>query len=293
MTSRLFCLIALLVVLNSGCLSQDASSTSFANNNAAKKEYVAPNVASIRVSYSQFGPIITDSRGMTLYAYQNDLDGKSSCLGQCAINWPPLLTDGEVKVAGNITGKLTAVRRSDGRMQASYVDMPLYFFSQDLVPGDAKGHGASGLWHVINPTTGPIIQKSGLMNETSNTEISAITTTITYLTEKTPSTPDSGGVFIAMISDVLPGSTFDFVYNGEKAILVNVNGAFFAFVNVCPHKGCPMKGGLSENVLTCTCHGAQFNPRTGDVIKGPAASPLRGIEIEVIKDSVFAKSSNS
>lgn len=34
------------------------------------------------------GPTLTDQRGMSLYTFDKDKDGKSACNGPCAANWP-------------------------------------------------------------------------------------------------------------------------------------------------------------------------------------------------------------
>ena len=40
------------------------------------------------------GPVLADAKGMTLYTFDKDADGKSNCNGKCAENWPPLKADG-------------------------------------------------------------------------------------------------------------------------------------------------------------------------------------------------------
>ena len=43
----------------------------------------------------------------------------------------------------------------------------------------------------------------------------------------------------------------------------------------CNHRGCPL-GSLGEiegDVMTCTCHGSQFDVRTGALLRGPATAP--------------------
>jgi nitrite reductase/ring-hydroxylating ferredoxin subunit len=94
------------------------------------------------------------------------------------------------------------------------------------------------------------------------------------------------GQFIAKASDVPPGSSLDFTYGGEPAILVNIGGTYAAYVNKCTHKGCPNK--FDGNALTCPCHGSQFDPATGEALKGPAKTPLSTIEVIASGDSVYA-----
>lgn len=93
-------------------------------------------------------------------------------------------------------------------------------------------------------------------------------------------------VFIAKTADVPAGATFDFSYGGDKAILVNFNGQYTAYVNRCTHKGGPVK--LEEAVVRCQWHGAEFDPSTGAVLKGPAAEPLTQIPVSLVGDGVYA-----
>ncbi|MFT7560959.1 MAG: CxxC motif-containing protein (DUF1111 family)/predicted lipoprotein with Yx(FWY)xxD motif [Flavobacteriales bacterium] len=86
--------------------------------------------------------------GFTLYVFDPDLDapGTSTCSGGCASSWPPVLvTD---FVASGVNG-LSTIERSDGSLQATYNDRPLYFYSGDLAIGDINGEGVGGNWWLI------------------------------------------------------------------------------------------------------------------------------------------------
>jgi Rieske Fe-S protein len=50
-------------------------------------------------------------------------------------------------------------------------------------------------------------------------------------------------------------------------------GRFLAFSLHCPHEGCPVNPTPTNGVLTCPCHGSQFNLE-GKVLRGPADYPL-------------------
>src|SRR5580765_2970478 len=41
---------------------------------------------------SGLGRILVDRRGHTLYLFEKDAMGKSTCTGTCAVYWPPALT---------------------------------------------------------------------------------------------------------------------------------------------------------------------------------------------------------
>jgi predicted lipoprotein with Yx(FWY)xxD motif len=54
----------------------------------------------------------------------------------------------------SLSGTLGTIQRPDGTFQVTYNGRPLYFFSQDLTSGDAKGASIStpfGTYSVVTP----------------------------------------------------------------------------------------------------------------------------------------------
>ena len=96
---------------------------------------------------SAMGPVLTDSKGMTLYVFDKDTGGKSTCNGPCATNWPPLMAGADAKPGG----KYTVVTRDDGGKQWAYDGKPLYTWAKDAKPGDTTGDGVNNVWHVAKP----------------------------------------------------------------------------------------------------------------------------------------------
>lgn len=91
------------------------------------------------------GGVMTDGAGMTLYAFDKDTGGKSSCNGPCAALWPPLLVTGD----GKASGDWSIVARDDGTKQWAFKGKPLYHWSKDQKPGDMTGDGFNGVWHAV------------------------------------------------------------------------------------------------------------------------------------------------
>ncbi|WP_191490227.1 hypothetical protein [Pseudomonas sp. FEN] len=87
---------------------------------------------------------MVDGKGMTLYTFDKDTGGKSMCNGDCATNWPPMMAPAGAKAEG----KWTVIKRDDGMMQWAYGGKPMYTFTQDKAPGDMKGEGFKGMWHM-------------------------------------------------------------------------------------------------------------------------------------------------
>ena len=62
-------------------------------------------------------------------------------------------------------------------------------------------------------------------------------------------------------------------------------GQFKAFSSVCTHRGCqvsPPQGGI----ITCACHGSQFDASTGEVKAGPAQQGLGARTVKVEGDQL-------
>ena len=89
---------------------------------------------------SKLGQIIVDAQGRTLYLFEADKGGKSSCEGPCATAWPPYLSNGAPQAAMGATGGLVATTtRADGTTQVTYGGHPLYYFVGDKAAGDLTG----------------------------------------------------------------------------------------------------------------------------------------------------------
>ena len=91
--------------------------------------------------------VLADAKGMTLYTYGKDSDGKSACVARCAMAWPPLAASADAKAMGD----WTVITRDDGTKQWAYKGMPLYTFARDAKAGDATGDGMGGNWHIAKP----------------------------------------------------------------------------------------------------------------------------------------------
>lgn len=100
------------------------------------------------------GRFLADEKGMTLYLFTKDTPGMSNCEGDCLVNWPPLLVaeGGKVEIDGmDEEGLIGTITRSDGTVQVTYKDMPLYYWKNDKAPGDATGQNVGGVWFVVEP----------------------------------------------------------------------------------------------------------------------------------------------
>jgi predicted lipoprotein with Yx(FWY)xxD motif len=107
------------------------------------------STADVGVRRSGDGALLVGPTGMSLYVLSRDNAGVSSCSGQCAMTFPALHTEQGVdpSAVNPATGTLGVhTRADDGTQQIVYNGMPLYYFSGDQLPGDAKGDGVGGVW---------------------------------------------------------------------------------------------------------------------------------------------------
>jgi predicted lipoprotein with Yx(FWY)xxD motif len=120
--------------------------------------------ATVSVANTGLGKILVDAQGKTLYLFQKDSGGKSTCSGACATAWPPLRASGKPTVGGGAKASLIGtIPRSDGQPQVTYNGHPLYGYQGDSKPGDTTGQGSPGFgapWYVLSPSGAAITKSS-------------------------------------------------------------------------------------------------------------------------------------
>lgn len=102
------------------------------------------------------GSVLTGPHGRTLYYFTADTSTSTSCTGQCAVAWPPLLASAGATptLPSGASGTLATAMRPDGTSQVTYRGHRLYYFQGDTAPGTDKGQGVDGTWFVLS-TSGP------------------------------------------------------------------------------------------------------------------------------------------
>ena len=96
--------------------------------------------ATVSLRATKLGKILVAANGRTLYLFEKDRGGRSSCSGACAGFWPPLISAKAPTAGAGIKASLLGrVKRSDGKMQVTYNKHPLYTFAKDTAAGQTKG----------------------------------------------------------------------------------------------------------------------------------------------------------
>jgi predicted lipoprotein with Yx(FWY)xxD motif len=118
----------------------------------------------ISIHKTALGKVLADARGRTLYLFEKDKRGMSSCDGACVAYWPAVRTTARPRAGVGVRASLLGMtKRADGGRQVTYAGHPLYTFIADSKPGQTKGQGLTDFgaeWDVIAANGRPIEPKA-------------------------------------------------------------------------------------------------------------------------------------
>jgi Rieske Fe-S protein len=102
-----------------------------------------------------------------------------------------------------------------------------------------------------------------------------------------PGTGTTTPTEVATLADVPVGGAIAVMLDGSQIIVSQpTEGTVLAFSATCTHQGCivvPEQEGLS-----CPCHQSLFDTATGEVLQGPATTPLPEIPVTLDGDKILA-----
>lgn len=165
--TRLLCMLVALAALSAGCGGSEGDESgpgpgAYGLDTGPEKPPAEPERKERKEGFwgvafgaeGEHGLLIYDLAGHTLYTFDRDTEGKSSCYGACAKAWPPALIEGKPRAGGEaIPAEVGATKRKDGTVQLTYGGHPLYRFSRDR-QGEIKGdeiEAFGGEWHAMRP----------------------------------------------------------------------------------------------------------------------------------------------
>lgn len=92
---------------------------------------------------------------------------------------------------------------------------------------------------------------------------------------------------VAKTNNLKPGEKMRVWYENEEVGLINLEGKYYAFSDVCTHDGGPlMDGELEGECIICPRHGARFNIITGEETM-PAYEPVPLYEVRIEGDDIL------
>jgi nitrite reductase/ring-hydroxylating ferredoxin subunit len=93
---------------------------------------------------------------------------------------------------------------------------------------------------------------------------------------------------VAKLDELAPGQMKWVAVNGDRRVLANVEGTFYAISDVCGHRNAPLsRGKLQGYMIECPLHFAQFDIRTGELVSGPVSMAVPVYEVRVEDDTVY------
>lgn len=96
---------------------------------------------------------------------------------------------------------------------------------------------------------------------------------------------------IIALEDLLEGKGARAEFDGSAVLLVRSGDRVFALSNRCTHQGAPLHRGPvkiagSLATVTCPAHGSTFGLAEGNVMRGPATTPVDTYETRVVDGAV-------
>lgn len=93
---------------------------------------------------------------------------------------------------------------------------------------------------------------------------------------------------VAAVEDIRPGKMKCVQVNGQRILVANVDGTFYATDDTCTHEDASLSTGhLHGEWVKCPLHGSRFNLRTGEAMEEPADIDLMTYPVRVDGNDVY------
>jgi nitrite reductase/ring-hydroxylating ferredoxin subunit len=98
-----------------------------------------------------------------------------------------------------------------------------------------------------------------------------------------------GKIIAGKVSEIPPGKMIKISIDGKDIMVANIDGDFFAVDDSCTHSGSSLsEGSLEGGIVTCGWHKAEFDCKTGKLVKFPAKiNNLGTYNVTIESDNVF------
>ena len=94
-------------------------------------------------------------------------------------------------------------------------------------------------------------------------------------------------VAAATRADVEPGEAFVTEVDGQRIVVCNVDGKFYAIEDVCTHDGSSFdQTDLDGPEIYCPRHGAVFDVTTGEALGAPAYEPVQTFPVRLNGETI-------
>lgn len=100
-----------------------------------------------------------------------------------------------------------------------------------------------------------------------------------------------GKIIAGKVSEIPSGKMIKMSIDGKEILISNIDGNFYAVDDACTHSGASLsEGSLEGCTVTCGWHKAEFDCKTGKLVKFPAKiRDLASYNVSVESDNVFVE----
>ena len=100
-----------------------------------------------------------------------------------------------------------------------------------------------------------------------------------------------GRIIVAKTNEIKPNQIKQVSIDGKDIVVINIDGSYFAINDTCTHAGGSLSEGKVEgSIITCDWHGAQFDCKSGKLIKFPAKiNDLESYSVVIESDTIFVE----
>ena len=100
-----------------------------------------------------------------------------------------------------------------------------------------------------------------------------------------------GKIIVGKTADISPGNMIKTSINGKEILVTNIDDKYYAIDDSCTHSGASLsEGKINGCVITCDWHAAEFDCKTGELMKFPAKiKNLISYNVTVESDNIFVE----
>ena len=100
-----------------------------------------------------------------------------------------------------------------------------------------------------------------------------------------------GKIIVEKTTDIPPGKMIKVSIDGRDILVANIDNNFCATDDSCTHSGSSLsEGKLDGCVITCGWHAAEFDCKTGKLVKFPAKiRDLASYNVTVESENIFVE----
>jgi len=100
-----------------------------------------------------------------------------------------------------------------------------------------------------------------------------------------------GRIIVAKTNEIKPNQIKQVSIDGKDIVVINIDGSYFAINDTCTHAGGSLSEGKVEgSIITCDWHGAQFDCKSGKLVKFPAKiDDLESYNVVIESDTIFVE----